>query len=713
MDSHVTRKGIYLTSFWTNAGGGARSDRGARPIRIGLLGAGAIGEFHARAVSRVPGGLIVAIADRDEGRARALAAKWHVSRVGRTIDDLTAEGVDVVHVLTPPATHADLAVTALRRGCHVYIEKPLATSIVDCDRIEAAARDAGCVVGIGHSLLRDRCIVRAMAIVGEGGIGDIVAVDYVRSQPSPPHAGGPLPAYFCDGGFPFRDSGVHGLYLAEAFLGPIADVSVQVESRGRDPLVYCDEWQVVARCERGLARLHLSWAIRPWQSVLTIFGTRGIVRADLFGNTVTVRRAWPLPEPVTRLVNTGFEALQSLTQSAGAVVSVARGRLRQFHGLQELVVEFYRDLAAGRTPSVSIASARSAVSWTETVAMHGDALKAKFVSRFVTQPSADILVTGAGGFIGRQLVERLTREGHRVRALVRREPPSAWWSDPRIDLLVGDLGDATVVDRAVAGTRLVYHLGAAMRGAVEDFDRGTITGTRHVVESVLSHHVPRLVYMSSLAVLHSALACEGQVITEAWPLETRPNDRGHYTRTKLFAEEYVAEAVRARGLPAVILRPGEVIGRGAALLTSGVALRAGGTLVVLGDGRLQVPLVAIDDVVDAMIAAAESGPFDGTVVHLVDPAAVTQNDMVARYRVAAGGAWRVVHLPRPLVSLMGATAEVVFGLFRRPAPLSRYRVASALAWRAFDCRRAYTLWSWQPRVGVSAVLDQLGQDLRR
>ncbi|HEX8027595.1 MAG TPA: NAD-dependent epimerase/dehydratase family protein, partial [Vicinamibacterales bacterium] len=437
------------------------------------------------------------------------------------------------------------------------------------------------------------------------------------------------------------------------------------------------------------------------------------VRADLFANTVTVRRALPLPGPATRLVNTGIEAMQSLTQSAGAVVSVVRGRLRQFHGLQELVEEFYRDLAAGRPPQVSIAAARSAVQWTETVAAQGDALKAAFLARFESEPSADILVTGAGGFIGRQLVDRLTRDGHRVRALVRREPPAAWWTDPRIDVMVGDLGDSTVVDKAVAGTRLVYHLGAAMRGSVEDFDRGTIAGTRHVVESVLKHQVPRLVYMSSLSVLHSALASEGQVITESWPLETRPNDRGHYTRTKLAAEEYVADAVRTRQLPAVILRPGEVIGKGSALLTSGIAQRAGGTLVVLGDGRLQVPLVAMDDVVDAMIAAAQSGPFDGTVVHLVDPAAVTQNDLVARYRAAVGGAWRVVHLPRPLVALMGALAEVVFGLLRRSAPLSRYRVASALAWRAFDCSRAYSLWGWQPRTGVPAVLDQLAQDLKR
>jgi predicted dehydrogenase/nucleoside-diphosphate-sugar epimerase len=684
-----------------------------KTVRVGFVGTGPISEFHARAVARVPGAAVVILADVEEGRARTLAAKWNVPKVGRTIEDVLAAGVDVVHILTPPATHADLAVKALGAGSHVYIEKPLATSAADCDRIEEAALKAGRVAGVGHSLLRDPGVARTMAIVAAGGIGEIVAVDYVRSQPSPPHAGGALPPYFRDGGFPFRDSGVHGLYLVEALLGPISEVSVNVDSRGRDPLVHCDEWQVVARCERGQARLHMSWAIRPWQSVVTVFGTSGIIRADLFGNTVTVRKARPLPEPATRLVNTGLESVQSLIQSAGAVSRVLRGKLRQFHGLQALVEEFYADLAAGRAPRVSLAAGRSAVVWTETVAAHGDALKAKFLSRFVAEPRADILVTGAGGFIGRQLVARLAREGRRVRALVRREPPAEWWSDPRIELVQGDLGDPSAVDRAVSGTQLVYHVGAAMRGAKEDFDRGTIAGTRHVVDSVLAHKVPKLVYVSSLSVLHSAAAQEGQKITETWPLEPRPSDRGHYTRAKLAAEQYVTDAASQRGLKAVIVRPAEVIGPGATFLTSGVAQRAGRTLVVLGNGRLEVPLVAVDDVLDALMTATESGPFDGTIVQLVDRAAITQNEMVSRYKTAAGGKWRVVHVPRPIVWLMGAAAETVFGLLGRAAPLSRYRVSSALAPRAFDCRRAKELWGWEPRVGVPAVLDQLARDMKR
>ena len=101
-----------------------------------------------------------------------------------------------------------------------------------------------------------------------------------------------------------------------------------------------------------------------------------------------------------------------------------------------------------------------------------------------------------------------------------------------------------------------------------------------------THAVPRLVYMSSLSVLHAAAALEGQVITEdvaagaeagrTWSLHPLASWRPSSTSV---------EAARTRGLPVVILRPAEIIGPGATFLTAGVAQRAGRTLVVLGNGR--------------------------------------------------------------------------------------------------------------------------------
>ncbi len=114
--------------------------------------------------------------------------------------------------------------------------------------------------------------------------------------------------------------------------------------------------------------------------------------------------------------------------------------------------------------------------------------------------------------------------------------------------MLGDLGDAAAVDAAVAGVRVVYHAGAAMRGPWEEHARGTVAGTHHVVDSVLRHRVARLVHVSSLSVLDWT-ALDGALVTEEAPLEPRPEARGSYTRAKLLAEQHVLAAVRDLGAP--------------------------------------------------------------------------------------------------------------------------------------------------------------------
>src|SRR5439155_25856146 len=131
--------------------------------------------------------------------------------------------------------------------------------------------------------------------------------------------------------------------------------------------------------------------------------------------------------------------------------------------------------------------------------------------------------------------------------------------DPRLEIIVGDLGDPDAVERAVTGAELVYHLGAACRGGPADMRRGTVVGTQNVVDSVLRHRA-RLVYISSLSVLHAVAMKRGSRVAEDWPLERYPEKRGLYTQTKLEAERTVCRAVPERNLRAVILRPGQVLG---------------------------------------------------------------------------------------------------------------------------------------------------------
>ena len=663
-------------------------------FRVGLIGAGYVCQFHVKALKRLPHVKLAGICDLDAARAQA-AAKDAGCLAFASTAELFAAGVDVVHILTPPASHAALTIQALEAGCHVLVEKPLATSVEDCDRIAAAATKAGKVVCVNHSLLRDPFIVSALDMVRNGAVGDILSVDYFRSSDYPPYLGGPLPPQYRDGGYPFRDLGVHALYLMQAFLGDIDDVQAQFRNAGKlsvDPNIRYDEWRALVRCAKGTGQIQISWNVKPIQNQLFIQGTKGTLRVDLFSMFVTHRKNTPFPKAIERVVNALGEGRAIRRQVTGNVIRFLRGKLMSYHGLQLLVEDFYKGLNDGHTP-VGIASARQVVDWTERVARPADEAKHQWQAQFPVKPTAPILITGAGGFIGRHLLKRLLEQHDRVRVLVRREIPV----DSRVEVIVGDLGDPAAVDRAVAGVEIVYHVGAAMSGSREDFERGTVVGTRNIIASMRQHHVRRLVYISSLSVLHAAAAKPGVRIREDWPLEPRAGERGAYTQTKLAAEQLVRQVT---DLQVVILRPGQVFGPGAPVLTGAVARYVKGRYVILGDGQLVLPLVYVEDVVDAILLAAKrtTGLF-----HLVDSGNLTQEQLIRR---VAGPTAKILKIPLPVVYALGFGVELLGKLLKRGVPLSRYRLQSALAPMKFDCAAAENELGWKPRVGVEKGVQQ-------
>jgi nucleoside-diphosphate-sugar epimerase/predicted dehydrogenase len=622
------------------------------------------------------------------------------------MEAMIADGVDVVHILTPPDTHAQLAITALNMGCHALVEKPLAMNTDEVDCINATAAATQKSVCVNHSLLYDRFVSKALHLVHSGAIGTPLSFDYFRSSEYPPYKGGPLPIHYQKGGYPFLDQGIHALYLAESFLGAIEDVTTYRGTHGGDPNLLFDEWRVAAQCLHGTANIQISWNARPLQSWFVLQGTEGVLRANLFAMWVTHNRQLPLPKAPARALQSLSEGLSICAQVPANIARFATKRIVQYDGLHSLVAAFYHALQTGAAMPVPASQARSAVYWTNRVSQEADAAKSKFLTQFQTEGRAKILVTGATGLIGRHLVRQLLQKGNRVRIFVRRQPSPEFMDDCNIEVFLGDLGDPAAVDRAVAGTEIVYHVGATMKGSAHDHERGTVCGTQNIVDSVLRHNVQRLVYISSLSCLHAATSSRGAVVTENWPIEPSPAKRGAYTQAKTEAERIVLDAVRERHLRAVLLRPGRVFGPGMTLLTPEVARRMGKLFVILGDGTRELPLVYVEDVVNAIVLAAEKSKFDGSVFHIVDRIHITQNQLVRDYILENANGSKVIHLPVVILYGLALGLEVLSKVLKRPAPLSIYRVKSALARMQFDCSRAEKEIGWQPCVGIASGLQE-------
>jgi nucleoside-diphosphate-sugar epimerase len=518
--------------------------------------------------------------------------------------------------------------------------------------------------------------------------------------------GGPLPPQYRDGGYPFRDVGTHALYLMEAFLGEIQNVHTRFATQGGDPNLLYDEWRALVACAHGSGHVQLSWNVRPQQHFLIVQGTKGVLRADLSSMTMTVKKSTPLPKAMERPLFGMREGMQVATQVPANAIRFVRKKILQYHGLQMLVADFYRTLESGEPTPVPVERARPIVEWIERAAREADASKSAFLQKFPKSLTAPILVTGAAGFIGRHLVRRLLSEGARLRVFVRREPSSEWMNNQNVEVVIGDLGDPEAVDRAVAGTETIYHIGGAMKGGAHDFERGTVVGTRNVLASMKRHRVGKLIYVSSLSVIWASNARKGEKLTENAPLETMPEKRGVYSQTKLEAERIVTEAVKNDGLRAVILRPAKVIGPGVQPLGFEIAFRAKGRMVIVGNGSMAPPMVYVEDLVDAIKLAAASDALDGSIFHIVDSEEVTRNELAREYlnHLMPGG--KMMRVPITMFYGLALLVQILFKFLGRPAPLSTYKLRSAFAPLSFDSTAAEKRLGWKPKVGVRAGLRE-------
>ena len=132
----------------------------AESLRGGVIGAGVFGGYHAAQYARLPGVVLSAVFDPHPERAAAVAMPLG----GRAFNDLAAflEAVDVVTVASPATFHAEQALAALAAGKPVYVEKPIATSVADGEKVRAAAAARGLVVACGH---QERVQSRAMGLL--------------------------------------------------------------------------------------------------------------------------------------------------------------------------------------------------------------------------------------------------------------------------------------------------------------------------------------------------------------------------------------------------------------------------------------------------------------------------------------------------------------------------------------------------------------------
>ena len=247
-------------------------------MRIAVLGAGRIGQVHAKAVRSVEGAVLHSITDPVEEAARAVAAE-HGCAVA-TMDEVEAGGADAVLICTPTDTHADLIERFARARKAVFCEKPVDLSVARVKECLRVVDETGAFLMIGFQRRFEPDFRTVRAAIDDGRIGRVENVALVSRDPSPP----PL-AYQRHCGGIFRDMTIHDFDVARWMLGedPVevyASASALFDEAAME-LGDFDSANTVLRCESGaMATIHNTRRVTyGYDQRIEVHGSKGSVSA--------------------------------------------------------------------------------------------------------------------------------------------------------------------------------------------------------------------------------------------------------------------------------------------------------------------------------------------------------------------------------------------------------------------------------------------------
>ncbi|MEU5154108.1 Gfo/Idh/MocA family oxidoreductase [Glycomyces sp. NPDC021274] len=315
-------------------------------LRAAVIGTGGIAGAHAAALADLPDRVeIAAVADLDSQRAAAFAERFAIPAVYPDAEALFAgEALDLVHICTPPVSHAPLAITAMRAGVPALVEKPTALSLAEMDELAAVHAETGVPVLTVFQHRFGAAAVRLRALAASGKLGrPLVATCetlWYRDD-----------AYFAvpwrgrwenEGGGPTMGHGIHQFDLLLSILGPWAEVTAMAGRLSR-PTDTEDVSTALLRFENGCLATVVNSVVSPRETSRLRFDfEHATVEVEhLYGYTEADWRFTPAP---------GHEHLADLWQAESGPDRVSG------HALQiEAIIDA---LAAGEAPAVGLTEAR-------------------------------------------------------------------------------------------------------------------------------------------------------------------------------------------------------------------------------------------------------------------------------------------------------------------------------------------------------------------
>lgn len=311
-----------------------------------------------------------------------------------------------------------------------------------------------------------------------------------------------------------------------------------------------------------------------------------------------------------------------------------------------------------------------------------------------------VLVTGASGFTGSVLAEKLIEQGHDVRAFVRNKSKMKSPNAHRMEVIESDITDTEAMKRAVEGVENVYHIAALFRQAgVPDqvYYDVNVAATENLLR--LSHEagVKRFVHCSTVGV-------HGHIENPPADEDYRFAPGDIYQVTKLLGEQKALEYYQETGFPVSVVRPGPIYGVGDLRLLKLFKLASKSVTPILGDGNIFFNMVYVEDLADIFILASQKEEAIGQVFLGAGPENMRLNDIVDTIAGILNRPQRKIHLPAAPFQLAGDMCEKVCIPLGIEPPIYRRRVDFFTKSRSFTIDKSRRLLGYDPKFNYAKGL---------
>jgi predicted dehydrogenase/nucleoside-diphosphate-sugar epimerase len=699
----------------------------AASLRTAIVGTGYIAEFHARAIREAKGVQLAATCDANLGRAKAFAGTWNIPLAFDSLSKMLAETrIDCVHILTPPDLHFSLAREALEAGVHVFLEKPMCTSVAEADELVRLATERGLHLGVSHNFLFSATFERLRAAVHSKALGPIDHITFNHFYELGQIRFGPFDNWMLrNPGNVILETGPHLVSALLDLAGAPEALSVTADRKVTLPNgaeIY-RRWRMRTTVGRTAIDLNINFAPGFPQRTIYVRGLFGSALLDFDADTCVIDQRTPLDIDFDRFKRSRGLARQLRAQALAVLARYGLGKLKLVrrgnpyqNSIQDSTAAFYAAIRNGQPLDTRIAGRTgrdviehcvgiieaSAIDTSVTAAARAPADRPALAA----QPT--VLVLGGAGFIGKELIRQLLAAGYGVRAMVRGSalPLDEFRSD-RLEIVRGDIGKRADLEQAMAGIEFVHHLAHAQCKTWDDYLANDVEPTRLVAEVCLAANVKRLVYTGTIDSYYAG--AKAGTITEATPLDPDIQRRNYYARSKAMAEDILTDIGRNRQLPLVILRPGIVIGRGGGPFHWGVGRFSENVCEVWGDGRNKLPFVLVSDVAAALVRAIEVPDIEGKSYNLIDAPLLTAREYLQDLQQRGDLKLSVIYQPIWKFYLADLAKWAVKVLVKHP---DRIRKPSYADWESrtqkayFDCTRTRTELGWKPASDRQRMVDE-------